>query len=213
MEGIVYYNPYNNLCYSGIFWDTSAGYYNCESNGVDSFGGYGRTTTGTTLNSQNNIGIPYYNVNSFLAGLDIRCEIFFAIQDTSLSRSYIGFTNSGGQALSSDSPLNNNHGFGVVIGQGLNFKITSNNGNASAYVSSDIATIDTNVHKLYLESDSANSRWGYKFDNNDIVYVSTQNPSLTTLMTLVTQIRTLQAGVSKSLRLYAGTRGIMKRRF
>lgn len=179
--------------------------------GIDSYGKYMQMHSGATLDNECWEGVTDANAMRFYGDLDFRVLLIFRLVQTSGFRFYYGINSVNPLLAGSDDILgyNSAHGFGLLVQEGGNFKITSNNGSTTSYITSDIDTIDTDVHRLYLESDSSNSRWGYSWDGSSITYISTQNPSGTTLIQPYFTIKNRENGVNKSFKIYI-LRGMQK---
>lgn len=200
-----YVEPYSDVFYTNGLLKVGGtdGIYGF-GNGIDSYGAYIQFETTSTLDSESYDGCPYSAAFRFFGDLDFRVHFTFRLTQTSGLRFFLGVNSIRYFYANTDDILgyNNAHGFGLLVQEGGNFKITSNNGSSTSYITSDIDTIDTDVHEIYLESDSNNSRWGYSWDGSTMTYISTQNPSGTTLIQPYYNIRNREAGVVKSWKLY-----------
>jgi hypothetical protein len=128
----------------------------------------------------NNAFIRNYSDERFRPFLYPRCKIDFSINNILEMTFFCGFGNSIAiEGQTGSDRLAWCDAFGVIVEANGNFKISSNNGSENSYISSDIDTIDTDIHTIYLECDYPNSRWGYKFDNGVLTYVTNQNPRVT----------------------------------
>lgn len=131
--------------------------------------------------------------NKFFVGRqNPRFLIKFKFTGSSAYEFFIGFADNFNLSNSYDGdPLGDTdvdpkaHGIGLYANSTAgNFRIISNNGSSGSNFTSSLATYDQNIHTLYLESDYANSRWGYSLDNAAIQYVSTKIPDPETGMVL-----------------------------
>lgn len=132
--------------------------------------------------------------------LDCRIWATFSLPQTTYQRFFFGFLDSDID-LSQDDLIDSIEGFGLCVQSGGNFKIISNDASSPSNISSDIDTIDTDLHTIYLESDSANSRFGYSLDNDNITYITSQIPSGNTLLLCWWGIVPLE-NASKEVKVY-----------
>lgn len=177
-----------------------------QDTGSDSYGEYGDMITGATSGNYAAQNVPAYQF-SYQLKQDVRMLLHFKLLQTTNFRFFFGFasvTSNTIRNVADDDILGyvgNYSGFGLRVGLNGNFKITHNDGSENGVLTSDIDTIDTDVHQLYLEADSINSRWGYSLDDSPITYISSQIPAATTTMYFMPIIQTFE-NAAKTLRLY-----------
>jgi hypothetical protein len=180
----------------------STSYIYGDFTGKDSNGLYAGWETSTTLDDYDSEFLfhGFYRNRFFHGNLDPKILFKFQLGANSSTKTifYLGLTSDNMTNIENDilgTQLRS--GFGLLVQSDGNFQITSNNGSETSYISSDIDTIDTDIHDLYLESDSANSRWGYSWDKGNVNYISTQNPASNTSLVPCGIIKNKEAGTSR----------------
>lgn len=184
---------------NGIFQGWNVSYLSFQSAGVDStYGKYVRQQTTGTDNNYRTHEIGRYD--DFLVNIPTKILLQFRLNQSTNLRYWFGFfTGTADNLAGTDDDdslgVNECDGFGLRVGLNGNFKIYSNNASQASNISADIATVDTNFHKIYLEFDPINSRCGYSFDNANITWVTSQIPTTATRMRLGWHIRADEAAI------------------
>jgi hypothetical protein len=178
--------------------------------GYDSSNGhYGNISTDGLLGSQRAITIVTGSLNTAREKRKNfpRFLIKFALPTTTNVRSFIGFhsgivsSSDPNSFPTGDDSLNAKSGIGLYVTNGGNFRIGYNDGSGATNFTSNLATIDTNVHTLYIEADDDNSRWGYSWDNGSMVYLTSEVPAQSTQLNCFYGVEAATAAV-KTFRLF-----------
>lgn len=203
------YEGFRAIISTGLFTgNTYTGFNNLDiqgnSSGTDSTHGFWTSFGGTLTTTGQDDGIAAA-LDSIKRKYNPKLWIKFQCISQTLCRHFIGFV-SGAPTTPyalGDDWLNAKSGFGIYVTSGGNFRIGSNDGSGATVFSSDIETIDTDVHTIYLEGDEANSRWGYSWDDGTMTWLTTEIPASTTPLSFMFTIQTNE-NAAKELRLFCG---------
>lgn len=132
-----------------------------------------------------------YGASLVYRGWNPRLVIRFRLGQTTNERSWFGFQTSTGTDPTGDTELNSKTGFYVGHrSTDTNFVIMHNDGSATALYDNVTGSppIDTNIHKIEIMADDANTRFRVSFDGGAWQDITAQIPAQQTIMTVVAQV-------------------------
>lgn len=146
-----------------------------------------RWTSGATSGDQGGVRINKLHTKGRLAP-SLFCR--FKVTDITNCVGFIGFTDDASAFRTGSTPLANREGIGLWWDSSAgNFRIMSNDGSASAALSSSISSLDTNYHEIEIRSlDSTftnnQGKWQYKHNDGSWTDITAQLPAENSLLTV-----------------------------
>jgi hypothetical protein len=146
--------------------------------GADSTGLYKRGDTGAVSGTRS--GVRNSTVTS-ARGFNPYLKIKFRLNQLTACRAYVGFCSSTDPVLTGEDLLTGLHGWGVGFSptstvSATNWVFYTNDASGAGTATDTGIAADTNAHTFYFAATDSVPKVGYRIDNNNAVYVTTDLP-------------------------------------